>query len=228
MFSDGGEVSPNKLAEEASTGTLTEIREVIPQTTATNATTKGDLIVKPVPRPVMVEVLEETRTDEDTIEEYTFDILDKDETIKREVSTELLDISRQWITQGFLELAEEANLVGVGNTPSVLMNEVLPEITEVTRPTSDSISWKIEEGIEQSVESLGEVINEVTTVRFDVGQLMKWPDRNSDGVMICEFQLESDIFSHGPARREAEPVIVAAESEMFTPVFAGGGGGGRC
>ena len=45
---------------------------------------------------------------------------------------------------------------------------------------------------------------------------------NSDGVMICEFMLESEMFSHGPARREAEPVFVAAESEMFTPVFAGG------
>ena len=135
-------------------------------------------------------MLEETRTDEDT-EEYTFDILDKVETITREVSTELLDISRC----------------------------VLPEITEVTRPTSDSISWKIEEGIGQSVESLGEVINEVTTVRFDVGQLMKWPDRNSDGVMICEFKLESEMFSHGPAQREAEPVF---ESEMFTQVFSGG------
>ena len=45
---------------------------------------------------------------------------------------------------------------------------------------------------------------------------------NADGVMICEFMLESEMFYHGPARREAEPVFVAAESEMFTPVFAGG------
>ena len=72
------------------------------------------------------------------------------------------------------------------------------------------------------MESLCEVIMEVTTVRFDVGQLMRWPDMNADGVMICEFMLESEMFSHGPARREAEPVFVAAESEMFTPVFAGG------
>ena len=158
----------------------------------------------------MVEVLEETRTDEDTIEEYTLDILDKDETIKREVSTELLDISRQRITQGFVELAEEAKLVGVGNTPSVLMNEVLPEITEVTRPTSDFISWKIEEGIEQSVESLGDVINEVTTVRFDVGQLMKWPHRNSDGVMICEFKLVYKFLpGGGGVVTESDPLVVA-------------------
>ena len=230
LFSDGLKVVPNKMAEEASTGTLTEICEVITQTTTTNATMKGDLIVKSVPRQVMVEVLEETRTDENTIEEYTYDSLDKDEMTKRKVSTdhELLDMSQKWITQGFLELAEEAKLVGVVKTPSVPMNEALPEITEITRPTSDPISWKIEEDVEQSVESLGEVIMEVTTVRFDVGQLMRWPDMNSDGMMICEFMLESEMFSHGPARREAERVFVAAKSEMFTPVFVGGGGGGRC
>ena len=43
-------------------------------------------------------------------------------------------------------------------------------------------------------------------------------------MMICEFTLESEMFYHGPVRREAEPVFVAAESEVFTPVFMGGGG----
>ena len=210
------------MAEEATTGDLTDIYEVITKTTAMNATTKGDVIVRSVPRQVMVEVLEETRTDDNTIEEYTYDILDKNETTKRKVSTELLDMSQKLITRGFLQLAEEARLVGIRKTPSVLMNEVLPQITKITRPKSDSISWKIEEDIEQSVESLCEVTMEVPTVRFDVGQLMRWPDMNSAGVMICEFMLESEMFSHGPARREAEPVFVAAESEMFTPVFAGG------
>ena len=111
------------------------------------------------------------------------------------------------------------------DTPSVLMNEVLPQITEITSPMGIPISWKIEEDMEQSVESLCEVTIEVPTVRFDVGQLMQWPDMNSAGVMICEFTLESEMFSHCPTRREVEPVFVAAESEMFTPVFAGGGGG---
>ena len=32
----------------------------------------------------------------------------------------------------------------------------------------------------------------------------------------------------GSVRRAAEPVSVATKSEMLTPVFAGGGGGGRC
>ena len=225
LFSDGHEFDPNQMAEEASARTLTEIREVSPQTTAVSVTMKGDLIVKPVPRPVIVNVSEETRTDEGTIGECTLDILGKNETVKREVSTELLDISRQWIPQGFLKLAEEAKLLVVRNTPSGIMTEVLPEIVEETGPTSDSISWKIEEGIEESAVSLGELLHEVSSIRFDVGQLMRWPDRNSDDALICEFQLESELFSHGPARREAEPVFVAAESEVFTPVFAGGG---RC
>ena len=83
----------------------------------------------------------------------------------------------------------------------------------------------MEEDLEQSVESLGEGTMDVPTVRFDVGQLMQWPDMNSAGAMICGFMLESEMFSHGPARRAAEPVSVAAKSKMFTPVFAGEGGG---
>ena len=209
LFSDGHGVGQNQMAEETSVGTLIVI--------------KDDLIVKPVPSPVIVDVSEETRTNEGTTEVCAFDILCRNETRKREVSTELLDISRQWITQGFLRLAEEAKFVGVGNTPSGMMTEVLPEIAEVTGPTSDSISWKIEEDSEESAVSLGEVMHEVTSIRFDVGQLRRWPDRNSDDTLICEFRLESELFFHGPARRKAEPVFVAAESEMFTPVFAGGG-----
>ena len=116
-------------------------------------------------------------------------------------------------------MAEEARIVGVRQTPSVCMNEAIPQITEITKPRCNFISWKIEEDIEQSVESLCDVTMEVPTARFDVGQLMQWPDMNSAGVMICEFTLESEMFSHGPARREAEPVFVT------TPVFAGGGGG---
>ena len=208
LFSDGRGVGQNQMTKETSVGTLMVI--------------KNDLIVKPVPSPVIVDVLNKTRTNEGTTEVCAFDILCRNETTKREVSTELLDISRQWIPQGFLRLAEEAKFVGVGNILSGMMTEILPEIAEVTGPTSDSISWKIEEDSEESAVSLGEVMHEVTSIRFDVGQLMRWPDGNSDDTLICEFQLESELFSHGPARREAEPVFVAAESEMFTPVFAGG------
>ena len=230
LFPAGLEVIPKEMAEEATTGDLADnlpknICEVITKTTATNATTKDEVIVRPEPRQVLVEVLEETRTDDNTIKECTYGILDQNETIKRKVSTELLDMSQKLITRGFLELAEEARIVRVEKTPSFLMKEVLPQITEITGPMCHSISWKIEEDIEQSVESLCEGTIEVPTVRCDVGQLMQWPDMNSAGVMICGFMLESEMFSHGPAQHEAEPVSVAAKYEMITPVFAGGGGG---
>ena len=193
--------------------------------TAMYLTTKEDVIVRPAPRQVLAEVLEETRTDDTTIEECTYGILDKNESTKRKVSTELLDISQQLITRGFLELAEEARQVKGENTPSFLEGEVLPQNTEITRPMCKPLSGRIEEDLEQSVEILCEGTMDVPTVRFDVGQLMQWPDVNSAGAMMCEFMLESEMFSHGPAWRMAEPVSVAAKSEMLTQIFAGGG---RC
>ena len=57
-------------------------------------------------------------------------------------------------------------------TPSFLVEEVLPQITEVTRPMCESVSWRIEEDLGQSVESLCEGTLKVPIVRFDVGQLM--------------------------------------------------------
>ena len=138
-----------------------------------------------------------------------------------------MDLSQKLITRGFLELADEARIVDVRLTLSCCMNEIIQQITETTEPMCKDISWKIEEVMEQSVDSFCDVAMKVPTVRFDVGQLMQWPYMNSAAMMICEFTLESEMFFHGPARREAEPVFVAAESEVFTPVFTGGGGGGR-
>ena len=64
------------------------------------------------------------------------------------------------------------------------------------------------------------------TVKFEVGQMMQWSDIKSDGVMIRGIMLESEMSPIGSVRHAAEPVSVAAKSEMLTPVFAGGGGGG--
>ena len=108
---------------------------------------------------------------------------------------------------------------------SFLVEEVLPQITEVTRPMCEPVAWMIEEDLGQSVESLCEGTAGVPTVRFDVGQLKQWPDINSAGVMICGFMLESEMPSLGSVWRAAEPVSVVTKSEMLTPVFAGGGGG---
>ena len=188
LFPERLEVISNEMTEKVTTGDLADRCEVITKMTAMKATTKDDVIIRPAPRQVRVEVLEETRTDKKTVEECTYGILNKNETTKPKVSTELVDLSQKLITQGFLELAEEARIVGVRQAPSARVNEVIPQTTEITRPMCNCISWKIEEDMEQSVESLCDVTMEVPTVRFDVGQLMQWPDRNSAGV-IFEFTL---------------------------------------
>ena len=215
-------VVPNEMAEEVSTGGLPDGCDVITRMTAMEAIANDDVIIGPVPRLLSVEVMEEIETDKITWEEYTDGQLVKDETTKLGVSTELVDLPQKLMTRGFLELAEEARLVDVRLTPSCCMNEIIQQITERKEPMSKDISWKIEEVMERSVDSFCDVAMKVPTAKFDIGQLMQWPNVKSTGMMICEFTLESEMFYHGPVRREAEPVFVAAESEVFTPVFTGG------
>ena len=145
----------------------------------------------------------------------------KNETTKPTVSTELVNLPQEWITRGFLELAEEARLVDVRSTPSGCMKENVQQSSEIREPMSRDVSWSIEEVMDRSVDSFSDVAIRMPTVRFDEGQLMQWPSGKSTGMMICEYTLESQMFSHGPVWREAEPVFVAAESEVFTPVFTG-------
>ena len=168
---------------------------------------------------------EEASTDDTTIEKCMYEVMDNNETTERKVSTELLEVPQQSVTRGFLELAEEARIIGVKKKQSFLVEEVLPQISEMTRPMIEPVSWMIDEDLGQLVVALCESAARVPTVRFDVGQLMQWPDIKSAGVMICGIMLESEMSSIGSVRRAAEPVSVAAKSEMLTPVFAGGGGG---
>ena len=61
------------------------------------------------------------------------------------------------------------------------------------------------------------------TVKFEAGQMMQWPDIKSDGVMIDGVMLESEMSPVGSVRDAAQPVSLAAKSELVTPVvFAGG------
>ena len=233
LFPEGLEVVPEEMAEEASTGDLADnqplnVYELYTKMTVMNLTTDYDEIERPAPRRVLVEVAEEASKEDTTIEKCMYEVLDKNETTDRKVSTELLEIPQQLVTRGFLELAEEARIVKVEKNQSFLVEEVLPQITEVMRPMCEPVSWMIEKDLGQSVESLCEGTARVPTVRFDVGQLMQWPDINSAGVMICGFMLESEMPSLGSVWRAAEPVSVATEYEMLTPVFAGGGGGRCC
>ena len=103
------------------------------------------------------------------------------------------------------------------------MEEVLPQVTEMTRPMIEPVSWTTEEGLGQLVEVHREGAARVPTDKFEAGQLMQWPDIKSDGMMIRGIMLESEMSPVGSVRDAAEPVSVAPKSEVFTPVvFAGG------
>ena len=82
LFPERLEVIPNEMAEEDTTGDLADRCEVVTKTTAMKATTKDDVIIRPAPRLVRVEVLEETRTNENTVEECTYGIVDQTERVQ--------------------------------------------------------------------------------------------------------------------------------------------------
>ena len=170
-----------------------------------------------------VEVAEEASTDDTTNEQCIYEILDNNKTTYRKLSMELLEIPQQSVTRGFLELAEEAKNICVEKKQCFLVEVVLPQVTEMTRPMIQPVSWTTEEDLGQSVEVHSEGAARVPTDKFEAGQLMQWPDIKSDGVMIDGIMLELEMSPVGSVREVAEPVSLAAKSEVFTPVvFAGG------
>ena len=90
---------------------------------------------------------------------------------------------------------------------SFLVGEVLPQITEMTRPMIEPVSWTIDTDLGQSVEVLCDGAARVPTVRFDVGQLMQWPDIKSAEVMIRGIMLESEMSSVGSVMIETEATV---------------------
>ena len=196
LFPEEPKVVPSEMAEKASTGDMADnqplgVNQLCTMTTVTILPTDYDEIERPAPRRVLVEVAEEASTDDTTVEKCMYEVLDNNETTKRKVSTELLEIPQQSVTRGFLELAEEARIIGVEKKQSFLVEEVLPQITEMTRPMIEPVPWTIDEDLGQSVEVLCEGAARVPIVRFDVGQLMQWPNIKSAGVMRCGIMLES-------------------------------------
>ena len=70
-----------------------------------------------------------------------YEVLDNNKTTDRKLSMKLLEIPLQLVTRGFLELAEEARKIGVEKKQSFLVEEVLPQVTEMTRPMIEPVSW---------------------------------------------------------------------------------------
>ena len=81
-----------------------------------------------------IEAAEEASTNDTTNEQCMYEVLHNNKKTDRKLSIELLEISQQLVTRGFLELAEEAKKIGVEKKQSFLVEEVLPQVTEMTRP----------------------------------------------------------------------------------------------
>ena len=123
-----------------------------------------------------IEVAEEASTDDTTNEQCIYEVLDNNKTTDRKLSMELLEIPQRSVTRGFLELAEEARNICVEKKQCFLVEEVLPQVTEMTRPMIEPVSWTTEEDLGQSVEVHREGAARVPTDKFEAGQLMQWPD----------------------------------------------------
>ena len=218
---------PDMMAEEASMGDTADnqplsVNQLYRKTTVMDLTTDYVEIERPAPWQVLVDVAEEASTDDATNEQCIYEVLDNIKMTDGILSMELLEISMQLVTRGFLELAEEARNSGVEKKQSFLVEEVPPQVTGMTRPMIEPVSETTDEDLGKSVVVHHEGTARVPTVKLEAGQLMQWPDTKSDGVMIRGIMLESEMSPVGSVRCSAEPVSVAAKSEMFTPVFAGG------
>ena len=141
---------------------------------------------------------------------------------------DFLEIPQPSFTRRFLELAEEARNVCVENEQCFLVDEVLPQVTGITKPVIEPVSWPLEEELGQFVEVTREGPSRVGPVKYEAGHMMQWPNIKADGVMIDGILLESEMSPVGSVRGAAEPVLWVAKSEVPTPVIFAGGGGRCC
>ena len=70
------------------------------------------------------------------------------------------------------------------------MDEVLPQVTGMTKSVIEPVSWLLEEELGQVVEVTWEALSRVAPVKYEAGHMMQQPDIKSDGVMIDGFMLE--------------------------------------
>ena len=170
-------------------------------------------IERPAPQRVLVEVAEEASTDDTKIEKCMYEVLDNNETTERKLSRNTSAVGHARV----LGTGRGGQENWCGKEAVFSCGRSSTTGTEMTRPMIEPVSWTTDE-----VHCEGAA--RVPTVKFEVGQLMQWPDIKSDGVMIHGIMLESEMSPISSVWHAAEPVSVAAKSEMLTPVFAGGGG----
>ena len=177
---------------------------------------------KPALLGVPVVVAEEVITKDTTNEQYLYDIKSDTMTTSVKLPMEFLEVSRTSLTRGFLELAEEARHVCVRSEQCFMVDEDLSQVTGTTNPACDPSPWSLEEELRQYIRVKQECALRATRERDELRQ-MQWPDIKSDDMVMDGNMPEPEMLPVGSVRGAVEPVILATESEVFTPVVLPGG-----
>ena len=149
----------------------------------------------------------------------------KNKTTPMIVSLELVDLPQTRITGGFLQLAKEASLMDVDQTIPGCMDDYDLKTTELCDSADRDVLWRTHntDGL-MIVESRSTYMSSKRTENLDrpvencTNEAMRM---QLDGIMIDHCTLELNMISRSPVWRKAEPVSVAAESEVFTQVCSG-------
>ena len=167
-----------EVAEEASTDGTTNVQclyddQNYKKTTNTKLPTDSVEIPKPTLPRVSIKVAEEASNDCATNEQCLYEYQDYKKTTITKLSMDFLEIPQPSFTRGFLELAEEARNVCVENEQCFLVDEVLPQVTGMTKPVIEPVSWPLEEELGQLVEVTREGPSRVGSVIYEAGHMMQ-------------------------------------------------------
>ena len=118
-------------------------------------------ITKPTLAQGAFKVAEEASIDGTTNEQCQHEDQNYTKTPVTKLPMDFLEIPQPSFTRGFLELAEEARNGGVESEQWFLVDEVLPQVTEMTKPVIEPVSQLLEEELGQFVEVMREALSRV-------------------------------------------------------------------
>ena len=101
--------------------------------------------------------------------------------------------------------------------------DVFPVELEVS--ANEPMSLQVETDMGQQVEVGWEPTLMAAPLVYKDGHMTEWPDIKSDGVLVNDIMLESEMSPVGSVLGAAEPALLATKSEVFSPVVLAGG---RC
>ena len=94
---------------------------------------------------------------------------------------------------------------------------------ELELMADEPMSLHVEADMGQQVEVGWESTLMVALSDYEDGHTTEWLDIKSDGVMVNDIMLDSEMSPIGSVRGAAEPAFLATKSEVFSPTVLAGG-----